>query len=478
MSSSVFALQVSPTVPAELQRLHDLAGNFWFSWNPALGQLFRKLDPILWRKVEGSPRRFLRSVDQSILDAAATDPAFIDDYRSILASFDKYLGGNRAPVEGLEAGDLIAYFCAEYGWHESFPIYSGGLGVLAGDHCKTASDLGLPFVAVGLLYRHGYFSQRIDGAGQQQPSYPPIDPRSAPLGVALNPDGSEVRVSCPALDRTVAVRIWKAAVGRVTVLLLDTDVPENVAEDRQITARLYGGTPELRQQQEAVLGIGGVRALRALGLEPTDLAHQRGACGVHDPGADSRVREGRSAVCGCARSHRVEHRVHDAHARQRRPRRISARTDRCAVRELSCRDRRHDGAIARPRPRSRAGRRLQHDAARVARRGGRQRRQQDSRSGVGAFVRERVARCAAAGESRRLRDQRRARIDVLAAHVDESVRSARRPGLARPHDGSCADGAHRGHSRRGVLGHEPEGQESDAARAARAAHGSNISATA
>jgi starch phosphorylase len=269
MSSSVFALQVSPTVPAELQRLHDLAGNFWFSWNPALGQLFRKLDPVLWRKVEGSPRRFLRSVDQGLLEAAATDPAFIGDYRSILASFDKYLGGNRAPAEGLQAGDLIAYFCAEYGWHESFPIYSGGLGVLAGDHCKTASDLGLPFVAVGLLYRHGYFNQRIDRAGQQQPDYPPIDARSAPLVLALNPDGSEVRVSCPALDRTVAVRVWKAPVGRVTVLLLDTDVPENVAEDRQITARLYGGTPELRQQQEAVLGIGGVRALRALGLEPT-----------------------------------------------------------------------------------------------------------------------------------------------------------------------------------------------------------------
>jgi starch phosphorylase len=143
------------------------------------------------------------------------------------------------------------------------------LGVLAGDHCKTASDLNLPFVGVGLLYRHGYFHQRIDRSGQQQPEYPPIDPRGAPLVLAANPDGSEVRVDCPALDRTVAVRVWKAAVGRVTVLLLDTDVPENVAEDRQITARLYAGSPELRQQQEAVLGVGGVRALRALGLEPT-----------------------------------------------------------------------------------------------------------------------------------------------------------------------------------------------------------------
>ncbi len=269
MSSSVFALQVSPSIPPPLKRLDDLAKNFWFAWNPALGQLFRKLDPKLWRKVEGSPRLFLRTVDQSILDHAATDASFIGEYRRIVAEFDDYVGGTPAPPEGLEASDLIAYFCAEYGWHESFPIYSGGLGVLAGDHCKTASDLKLPFVAVGLLYRHGYFHQRIDRNGQQVPEYPPIDPRSAPLSIATNPDGSEVRVSCPAADRNVLVRIWKAPVGRVTVLLLDTDVAENVAEDRLITGKLYGGTDELRQQQEAVLGIAGVRALRALGLSPT-----------------------------------------------------------------------------------------------------------------------------------------------------------------------------------------------------------------
>ena len=269
MSNSMFALQVSPSIPPALRRLDDLAGNFWFSWNPALGQLFRKLDPKLWRKVEGSPRLFLRSIDQSILDNAATDAAFIDEYRRILTSFDEYLGSKPAFRDGLAQGDLIAYFCAEYGWHESFPIYSGGLGVLAGDHCKTASDLNLPFVAVGLLYRHGYFHQRIDRSGQQLPEYPPIDPRSAPLSIALHADGSELRVMCPALDRSVAVRVWKALVGRVTVLLLDTDVPENVAEDRLITGKLYGGNDALRQQQEAVLGIGGVRALRALGLAPT-----------------------------------------------------------------------------------------------------------------------------------------------------------------------------------------------------------------
>ena len=185
MSNSVFALQVSPSIPPSLQRLDDLARNFWFSWNPALGQLFRTLDPVLWRKVEGSPRLFLRSVDQGILDRAATNTSFIDEYRRIVAAFDEYLGSKPMFRDGLEQGDLIAYFCAEYGWHESFPIYSGGLGVLAGDHCKTASDLKLPFVAVGLLYHQGYFTQRIDRHGQQIPEYAPIEPRSAPLALAL-----------------------------------------------------------------------------------------------------------------------------------------------------------------------------------------------------------------------------------------------------------------------------------------------------
>jgi glycogen phosphorylase len=269
MSSSVFALQVSPSIPPSLKRLDDLARNFWFSWNPALGQLFRKLDPILWRKVDGSPRLFLRSVDQSILDHAATDASFIEEYRRIVAAFDEYVGSPPAPRDGLEQGDLIAYFCAEYGWHESFPIYSGGLGVLAGDHCKTASDLNLPFVAVGLLYHQGYFTQRIDRHGQQIPEYSPIDPRNAPLAIALDAEGREMRVSCPVPDRSIGVRIWKAAVGRVTVLLLDTDVPENAPEDRRITGALYQGGEELRLRQEAVLGVAGVRVLRAFGYAPT-----------------------------------------------------------------------------------------------------------------------------------------------------------------------------------------------------------------
>lgn len=269
MSPTLFALQVSPRIPAALARLDELAQNFWFSWYPSTGQLFRKLDAPLWRRVEGSPKLFLRCVDQGILEAAAESEAFLAEYRAVLEAFDRYMTKRPPLVDGLAPNDLIAYFCAEYGWHESFPIYSGGLGILAGDHCKTASDLGLPFVGVGLLYRQGYFNQTIDRNGQQVPTYTNIDPRNTPLTIALDTDGREIRVSCPAPDRTIAVRVWRAPVGRVTVLLLDTDVPENSDEDRLITHRLYGGDHELRVQQEVVLGVGGVRALRALGLAPT-----------------------------------------------------------------------------------------------------------------------------------------------------------------------------------------------------------------
>ena len=270
MPSSSFPLQVSPTIPEALRRLAHLAENFWFSWYPETGQLFRKLDAVLWRKVDGNPKLFLRCVDQGILERAADDREYVKGYDDVLRVFDDYLRmASTAKLDELAPGDLVAYFCAEFGLHESFPIYSGGLGVLAGDHCKAASDLCLPFVAVGLLYRQGYFNQRIDRNGQQIPDYTQIEPRSTPLTIAQSGPGRELRVNCPFPGREVALRVWRAAVGRVTVLLLDTDVEENTAEDRRITHVLYGGDREHRLQQEVVLGVGGVRALRALGLAPT-----------------------------------------------------------------------------------------------------------------------------------------------------------------------------------------------------------------
>ncbi len=404
--------------------------------------------------------------------------SFIDEYRRILAAFDDYLGSAPASRDGLEQGDLIAYFCAEYGWHESFPIYSGGLGVLAGDHCKTASDLDLPFVAVGLLYRHGYFHQRIDRSGQQVPDYPPIDPRSAPLSMALNPDGSEVRVDVPRARAHVAVRVWKAPVGRVTVLLLDTDVPENVAEDRLITGTLYGGSNELRQQQEAVLGIGGVRALRALGLEPTVWHINEGHAAFLRARAAARAHDGRLAVRGRARSDGRQHGVHDAHARQRRSRRVSARPRCAAVREL-----RRQSSASRPEQLLDLGRAPERpdvfNMTRLALRGS------AAVNGVSKIhgqvssrlVRERLARRASGREPDGLRHERRARGDVPAAHLGEALRSASRRGLARAHDGPRAARSHRGDPRRVVLGDEPEGQEPDVAACCASGSRSSINAT-
>ena len=197
MPSTLFPLQVTPILPPALRRLADLSENFLFSWYPATGQLFRHLDSALWRKVESNPKLFLKCVDQGILERAAEDPKFLEMYRTVIGEFDRYLAPSATPAGDLEADDLIAYFCAEYGLHESFPIYSGGLGVLAGDHCKTASDLRLPFVAVGLMYGQGYFRQAIDRNGQQVPDYPAIEPHNTPIACAHTPSGAELRVSCP-----------------------------------------------------------------------------------------------------------------------------------------------------------------------------------------------------------------------------------------------------------------------------------------
>ncbi len=270
MSRTTYSLQVCPRVPAALDRLVDLTSNFLFSWQPEIQQLMNRLDPVLWRRIGGNPALFLRCVDQGILERAAEDEGFISAYRKALTEFDAYLEQRPAGYRpaGLESDELIAYFCAEYGFHECFPIYSGGLGVLAGDHCKAASDMRLPFVAVGLLYGQGYFKQQIDRHGNQISTYPEVEAEYTPLVIAHDASGKEIRVEVPIAERTVQVRIWRADVGRVPILLLDTDVAENSEPDRTITAQLYGGDRAHRLLQEAVLGIGGVRALRATGLDP------------------------------------------------------------------------------------------------------------------------------------------------------------------------------------------------------------------
>jgi len=271
MPGTRFSLEVQPRIPPRIGRLEELANNLLYTWDRNVRSLFYRLDTGLWEQVGHSPKLFLRRIAQQKLEKAAEDRIFLDDYYRALTAYDNYL--QQAPTS--EASlldpkhDLVAYFCAEFGLHESLPIYSGGLGILAGDHCKAASDMGVPFVAIGLLYRQGYFRQTIDNHGNQGTHYATTDFRDLPLTPATNAEGKEIRITVQANAHKIQVKVWQAQAGRICLYLLDTDLPENNEQDRSITYRLYGGDKSTRIQQEIVLGIGGVRALHALGLKPT-----------------------------------------------------------------------------------------------------------------------------------------------------------------------------------------------------------------
>jgi starch phosphorylase len=271
MAGSRFTLEVQPRIPTPLARLDELANNLVYSWDRRVRALFARLDRALWAACNSNPRVFLRRVSQAILDEAAEDRGYLEEYRRVLSSFDAYMERGLRPAceQFLDPDeDLVAYFCAEFGLHESFPIYSGGLGILAGDHCKAASDLGIPFVGVGLLYHNGYFIQTIDGHGNQISQIVPSDFRDLPIQ-PLEVDGERLRIDLDFPGRSVAMHVWEARVGHIRLYLLDTDVAENSEADRRITRQLYGGGREMRLEQEIVLGIGGTRALRRLGLKPT-----------------------------------------------------------------------------------------------------------------------------------------------------------------------------------------------------------------
>ncbi len=270
-SGTLFKLEVNPKIPRRLMRLEELAGDLWYSWHRPTRTLFSRLDRTLWQVTGNAPREFLRRVDEERLVDAASDVVFLALYNQVLSAYDTYHGeGTQASATGLlRQHDLVAYFCAEFGFHESFPIYSGGLGILAGDHCKAASDLRLPFVAVGLLYRQGYFHQRIDGDGNQIANYTDSDFDSLPVTACRTEEGVDLLVPVEMPGRTVYAKVWRAKIGHVTLYLLDTDVEANAEADRNITHQLYGGDREMRIKQELVLGVGGVRMLQALGLKPT-----------------------------------------------------------------------------------------------------------------------------------------------------------------------------------------------------------------
>ena len=261
---------VLPHLPDRLQALQTIAYNLWWSWNYEAVALFRRIDQDLFDALDHSPIRLLSATDQNRFNQLVDDDGFLAHMDRIEEQLNHYMNAPTwfTDTYGTISG-RVAYFSAEFGIHESVPVYSGGLGVLAGDHLKSASDLGVPLVGVGLMYREGYFRQYLNVDGWQQERYPENDFFTLPLIEEKKPDGSPLTISVPMPGREVLARIWRIQVGRVSLYLLDTNIPQNQPSDRNITAQLYGGDIHTRIQQEIVLGIGGLRALKALGKEPT-----------------------------------------------------------------------------------------------------------------------------------------------------------------------------------------------------------------
>ncbi|MGH9366807.1 MAG: alpha-glucan family phosphorylase [Thermoanaerobaculia bacterium] len=259
-------------LPENLQPLSDLARDLRWTWRPSLRALFTTLDPEGWERTGGNPVALLAECPPERLRQAAADPSYRAQLSAVLTEIgleDDAQPAHPAIRALRQRGDLVAYFSAEFGLTEVLPIYAGGLGVLAGDHLKSASDLGLPLVGVGLLYGRGYFRQSLDREEGQRESDVPLDPERLPIRLPVPPDGGPPVVTVAVAERDVRVLIRLVTVGRVPLLLLDTNLPENPPEDREITARLYGGDQELRIRQELVLGIGGLRALEKMRWRPT-----------------------------------------------------------------------------------------------------------------------------------------------------------------------------------------------------------------
>ncbi len=258
-------------IPQKISRLHELAHNLWWSTNLVARHLFASISPALWESTNHSPLRILEEVDPNRMKELSKNDDFMQVYTEVMQEFDAYMGCTCKDVNAcLRIDKPVAYFSTEYGLHESFPIYSGGLGVLSGDHLKSASDLHLPLVAVGLLYRNGYFRQSIDGHARQIPLYPINNFAHLPIECVTDKiDGKPILVDVDMPGRTLYAQIWRARIGRTCLYLMDTDVPANTEEDRRITSRLYEADRNLRIQQEILLGMGGVRMLRKLNITPS-----------------------------------------------------------------------------------------------------------------------------------------------------------------------------------------------------------------
>ena len=265
-------ITVNPQLPKRVGELLDIANNLWWSWNSEFLRLFKEIDSDLWETVGKNPVKFLKLVSQDKLEDIAKDEEFLAKYDEVVNHFNSYMQTKETWFSKNypnNANDLIAYFSAEYGIDEIIPIYSGGLGILSGDHLKSASDLGLPFVAVGLLYKNGYFNQKIDGYGTQKTEYTNIDLDNLPILPVKDENGEDLIIDIDFPDRTLYLKIWKIVVGRISLYLMDSDIDQNIAEDRVVTLRLYGGDQEMRIRQEIVLGMAGIKLLKRLGLKPS-----------------------------------------------------------------------------------------------------------------------------------------------------------------------------------------------------------------
>lgn len=265
-------ITVNPQLPKRIGKLSEIAGNLWWSWNTEFLRLFKMIDVDLWENIGKNPVKFLKQVSQENLERVTQENDFLKEYDKVVEDYEDYMKSKNTWFHKHypeEEQDLIAYFSAEYGLDETIPIYSGGLGILSGDHLKSASDLGIPLVAVGLLYKNGYFNQRINQYGEQQTEYHNIDLENLPIYPVKDKEGKDLIIYVKFPKRRLYLKVWKINVGRVTLYLMDSDIEENNPEDRDVTLRLYGGDQEMRIRQEIVLGMAGTRLLKELGLRPT-----------------------------------------------------------------------------------------------------------------------------------------------------------------------------------------------------------------
>jgi len=286
MMNKLQTYQVFPSIPEPLSFLETLSWNLWWCWHIDAIELFRRINPKLWRESGRNPILFSTLIPQERLKELAEDQAYLAHLRRIQQIYqNEVLTGPGTTGSLYPDQSVIAYFSMEFGIHESLPLFAGGLGVLAGDHLKAASDIGLPLVGMGLLYHQGYFRQFLDDTGWQQEAYPETDIFHLPLHRAQDPDGNNVTISVDGPDGEIKAIVWKIKVGRIPLYLLDTHIPENPPKIRRITDRLYAGDPQQRLAQEVLLGIGGMRALYQMG-------YQISVCHMN---------EGHSAFCGLER---------------------------------------------------------------------------------------------------------------------------------------------------------------------------------